>query len=1374
MIFLDKIGSFTVVKSICYPSDVNRLDRDNLFIIPTSNEADFHTIIDRFNSRSNMKIRLPKAILVPWKELLYYKTTKKRYQNKDYQNDIKMWKNKGYPKVASVASVLANYNGFVDNTKIIKSTIDLGYSTKNSIYFWKNIIRNYGTLHKHSFLVFCPDNMMVRATTASAITIKNGLNSHNLYLNFLMNLKINYPLMRTIIRESGMDIIITDYKWSFYISCNDLPEDSSVFWEKFFACARKLATGLDISEEELILEDEDNTLVDIEKESILKVAEKISSKNDITNTLGGDAIKIVGEVPDNEDEEIKNDKYTEQALIIARILKESTYTPDVNNDLNVSERLKKVTKRLQEIKKKNTTEIIANLEEKADNVMVSKKVHNSAGVMNEFKIADMDLEYAKIAKKNRIDIGEKFSKATTPLFLSNYKEKEDLTSADTKSKLVQYQFQSPTNTKEKHTFTVRVPELRDGKFLHVNGSDKVMVRQKMALPITKIKDKVLFTSYFGKMFIQATRGNLSKVSAKFKRWIKYLRKNYSFSILKKYFDFTPAYFEKIKTNDFGTELLEASRYMSRLTVGDNYIDLASTERDGRNVKIASIFGESYYATVNDEIEDSKGEVISFLKLITMCIAASEEPALREWDKIVNKKETTSMAYSEIVVMAKATPLIMVLIHYYDENLLPILDILKRDYNLEYKITPIDKKKPSKIYSDDEGSQLVFKNFVLDIKYNNVDNRVLLTYLQELDLTEYSSLKLNGIINEMYDSKHIMNMENYKDFFIDPVATASVMEDMGIPSDYGEALIYANSLLFNSDREITEVSLKNERMPSNEEIIQGVLYKNAANAYIDYSNKTKRGSTTATFSIEKNAVIKELLTLPNVEESSKLNPVQHVDKLLTISGKGISGVNEDRAYTHVKREWDKSFFGVMSDVSPFTKSSGVSLRLAVNPNINDMKGYFDTKKPEDVSKDEIMSVSETLGAFAQRHDSSPRLAMGMQQFNHLVGTEGSNPALVTYGMDESIVNLDSDFAHQMADDGQVIELNERYIKVKYNNLKDENKKPIEQVFNINKVERNAAKAKYVLNKMVLNKELKIKKGSKLHKGDILAYNPDFYQRVGEDITFKSGPIVYIALANIQNSFEDALFITVNLAKKLKAKTLKRIAVKLGPYSKIVEYADLGPIKPNDVVMKYAEDTGSAFFNKNIDASLLDDYLLKTKKCNYNGILRDVFVYYKLTDKELADLDPSIKKFMTNIDNYYNTKYNNKELATNIPGYEKNRVLDHTTRFKDARKNKVNGDSVDKGEILIEFYVETDMEFTIGDKVTIENTALKGVASKVVDEDYIPYGAKTKRKLNAVFSQYSPLSRMVYSLFLKGLLTEIMIQANKHIKEEILGIPSTNYD
>ena len=95
------------------------------------------------------------------------------------------------------------------------------------------------------------------------------------------------------------------------------------FWERFFACARKLATGLDISEEELILEDENSSsdAPDVEKESILKAAEKMSSQSDATNIVGGEAIKTIGEIPDNEDPDIKNDKYEEQAIIIARILK---------------------------------------------------------------------------------------------------------------------------------------------------------------------------------------------------------------------------------------------------------------------------------------------------------------------------------------------------------------------------------------------------------------------------------------------------------------------------------------------------------------------------------------------------------------------------------------------------------------------------------------------------------------------------------------------------------------------------------------------------------------------------------------------------------------------------------------------------------------------------------------------------------------------------------------------------------------------------------------------------------------------------------------------------------------------------------------------
>lgn len=1374
MIFLNKVGSYQLVKSICYPAKVNKLDHDNIFILPTVNEKEFLSITDRLKGNTNFKIRFPKVILLPYNEMIYYKSSKKKYMNKEYQKDVKDRKNRGFNKVAYNPELLHNFNGYIDVSNIIMDTINIKYTMANSYYFWYNIIKSRGVQHPNRYLLFTKDNMLVKLLSITSVKMTNGLNSKNMYLNFLFNMRYHFDIIRNLLIEENINLIFTDYKWTVYVNCNDIPSDSKEFFDSLFLNLKKLDTGILIEEDTVVdntmeFTDEDNSeeeIDDTESTRLIGAIEKIDNK-----LLGNKDTKLNDEIIEVADS--KNDtKMTkeEKQIEVAKKIADIIYDSSVTNTPEVSPRLLKVSKRYNDIKEKNLSEIINKLDEKADNILSKKEVKSINGHMKEFKIYNMDSQYEKIAKKNRIEIGDTFSKATTPLFMSNYKEKDDDKSYDTKSKLVSYQFQSPYKADEKHSFTVKVPTLRDGKFLHINGSDKVMVRQKLSLPVIKLKDQVLLTSYFGKIFIKLSRGNVSKKAAKFKRFIKFVRNKYTFDKLKRYFNFTPSYYGLKDSNYVGPELLEISRFISTITTPNGVFHLSK-----ENIKkahhnryyIGTLGTTNYYATANDEIEDENGKEVDILSFFSTLFHIDDD-IFNEWSKIVKKKESTAMSYSEIVILSRNTPLIMVILHAFDENLIEVLDLLKKDYRLEYKITPIDNKKPAKIFNDDEGDQFIFDGFTLDIKYNTLGNRCLLQYLKNIDLSHYKSLKLKGIIEESFDSRHIMNMENYRDFFIDDVATKGILEDMGISTNYGEMLLYANALLFEYDRTIKDTSLSNERMPSNAEIIQGVLYKNMANSFIDWSNKVKRGSTTAEFSVERDAVIKELLTLPNVEESSKLNPVQHLDKLLTISGKGVSGVNEERAYTAAKRQWDKSFFGIMSDVSPYTKSSGLSMRLAVNPNINDMKGYFDSKKPNNVDASEIMSVSETLGPFAQRHDSAPRLGMGMQQFNHLTGTEGSEPALVTYGMDESIANLDTDFTHIVKDDCKVIDKNERYIKVRYDNLKDDKGMPLEEVFNIDKVERNSAKAKYILNKMELNKNLNIKPGSKIKKNSILSYNKEFYKDCGGDIVFKSGPIAYIAIGSTKNSYEDALLITEDLAHKLRSKTLKRVAVKLKSRSKIVDNAEFGKIRPNDILLKYSEDTGSDFYNEKIDLSLLDDFLLKSEKSHYDGILRDIFIYYKMTDEEYASMDSTIKGFINRIKNYYDTKYKNSELGNNIQNYEKNRVLDHVTRFRDNRKNKVNGDTVDKGDILIEFYIETEQAFTIGDKVTLGNTALKGVCSKILPSEKAPVGVKSGRRIDAILSTYSPLSRMVYSLPIVGYLTECMKKINEHIKEDILEI------
>lgn len=1365
MIFLNKAGSYNLVKTMCYPMQTNRLDRGQLFFIPAPSEIEALQIMDKFKeNRSNVRLKLPKVVYLPYKEKLFYGAVAKMWVDKDYNNNVKDRKNRGYTKVTYMNPALSDYNGFIDYSIAIESLLSKAkYTLGNSIGFWRSILKPIDLPHHKKFLVFTTDNMRVKVNTINSITAKNGLNSSNLYLNFLFNLKFHYEDMVNLLRESDYSLIFTDYRFSLYVDNKDIPDDHKEFYTNLFAMLRRMKTGIEIDPEEgdgeFVEEDINNEEEqDIVTTELLDKVQKINEKG-IKNKENILTLVNEEEVADITSTNKKDQAAIENAIRINHLITESR----VRDLPAISERAKKVDKRYKEIKEKHLTEVIAELENNEMNLIEKKEVPVSkVKEYSEFKIENMDKQYEATAKKARVEMGDNISKGATPLFLSNYKEKEDETSVDNKCKSVSYTFQSPDNSKNSHSFTVRVPELRDGKFLHINGSDKVMVRQKMTLPITRLGNEVLFSSYFGKVFISVSRGNLSKPLGKIKRYFKYIRKKYKADVLGKYFDFTPAYFDLKNKNDVHEEILEVSRFCTRINVRDNYISFKDP-----NKEFAKIDNVIYTVDpVNNEITDKNGVSISLLDLFSKLLTGENDEVIKLWETIAKKKETTTMAYSNAKILSKDTPLLILILHAFDEILVDLLDILKEDYGLEYKMRFFKNgKKEPRLYSDDEGDQFVFDGFTLDVKYNGIPNRLLLQYLHEIDLSSYKNLKLKGLVESLYNSQHIINMENYRDYFIDNVATKQILDDMGIPSTWGEALIYCNNLLINYDRSIKEISLANERMPSNSEVIHGLLYKEMAEAMIDYSNKVKRGSKSATFSVEKDAVIKKLLVLPNVEESSKLNPIQHIDKTYTISNKGVNGINNERSYTSSKVAWDDSFYGIMSDVSPYTKSAGIAKHLAVNPNITDMKGYFKSKDPKEVTDSEIMSIAETLAPFAQKHDSAPRLAMLMSQYNHTVDVNGAEPALVTYGMDETMNELDTDFNFKMEDDGSIIEINDRFVKVRYDNLKDDKGRGLVRVFNIDKIERNSAKAKYILNKMELNPKINKKPGTKIKKGTVIAYNKNFYHNTGEEIVYKPGPIAWVALANNQSSHEDATVMNVRLAKKLGTTNLKRIAIKLHPRYKIVETANIGSIKPGDVIIKYSEDTGSDFYNSKIDLNLLDDYLLKIKKSNYKGSIRDIYIYYKLTQEEYENMDPTIVEFFNKVKNYYNKNFNSNNIALELAGYEKNRVVDHITKFSGSKKSKVNGDSVDNGEILIEFFIEVETPFSIGDKIIFGSSALKGVCSKIVKDEDSPYGDTTGRKIDAILSTYSPASRMIYSLFMNSSLMGCMMQINNEIRKKL---------
>ena len=1358
MVFLDTIPNGSLSRTMAYPDKTVRLDRDTLCIIPTDDEEIFYKICDRLKfGPSVLKIRLPKSVFIPKIGAYKVGAINIRYNNSKINDDLKVAKERGYTNSTYVAAAVKDFNVYVNTVKLVQKFNTIALSPINNITRWKSILNSHTMTHAHKYVVFTPDNTLVKITSMAQV-FKKDYKSNNLYINFLYNIIYNFEEFKSTF--NGYVFLFTDYKITFRL---DLSQMEDMKHQEIIALLFKNLKFLQMGVE--LIESTDGTneeIIDYNSAAI-QVASNI-----IDNVTTSDS-KLNNEKVNNEVNTIlqSDAKTKEKAEKIENILAKSVgkKTSPIED-----ERLRKIRNKQEVIQERNLTEILEKLEHTAEYVLTTKTITNTANKFNTFSIYDMDSQYEEVATKDRLDIGESFSNNAIPLYLTNYNEKKDMDSTDTKCKIVKFQFESPYNDSDKYSFSLRIPELRDGKFLHLNGSDKVMIRQKLAKPIIKLTDSVAFTTYYNKMFIVSTNGNLNKRTGKIKKYIKYLRKNYSNLVLGKYFDFTPGYFVHRYKNILGPELLEISRYFSVIKIDDdNYIDLSfNKERSDQfnqgSGRYVFAYINNFYYTCNphdDVIEmlDSSFDLISEVNILDVfgnLFDMSNDEIFSKFEGIRNSKGSDNIVYSHAKLLNQSIPLLTILLQVYESNLKLLLDRLVEDYNLEYKIILTEDKKEYKDVDKDDVDNLKFENFILQIKYNNTSNRTLLAPLLSYDLEAFDSLILNGIIEDTISSSNlIMYMENFRDLFIDPI-TKNVMIDLGLPDDYAGALIYCNHLLFNYDRTISDISLQNERMPANSEIIQGVMYKVMADAFVDYSNKKKRGSHRAEFSVERDAVINYLNELPNIEESSKINPVQHLDKTLTASNKGISGVNNSRSYTIPKRMWDESFYGVFSDTSPYNASTGISKHLAVNPNITDIRGYFKESNLEEVNPDQIMSVSESLGTFSQRHDSSPRTAMGMQQFNHLMGVQGAEPALVTYGMDESLAHLDSDFCHKLKMDGEVIFSNERYIKVKYINGEYE-------VFAIDEIERNSSKAFYIPNKMKLNSKINLEVGSKIKKGTIIAYNENVYKEYGNDIVFMSGPIVYVALANTKYSYEDAILVSQTLANKMAAKTLKRISIKLKPGNRIAySISRLGDIKAGDEIFKYSEDSGTNMLSDMYDLEELDDFLLKVKKSNYNGDIKDIYVYYKLTENEFNNMDPSIKAFMDKINKLYRVKFNTSDLEKDIPKYEQNRVIEHVTRFTDNRKNKVNGDTVDKGEILIEYFIEVEQNFSIGDKLTVGNTALKGIVSKVVDDVNRPTGVDSGRSVDALLSPYSPLSRMVYSLFMNGVLTECMIKINDELK------------
>ena len=611
-----------------------------------------------------------------------------------------------------------------------------------------------------------------------------------------------------------------------------------------------------------------------------------------------------------------------------------------------------------------------------------------------------------------------------------------------------------------------------------------------------------------------------------------------------------------------------------------------------------------------------------------------------------------------------------------------------------------------------------------------------------------------IFNQLFFKQYsqLTTFITYYNFFVDAI-TADVCDHYHIPNDISGMLIYASNLLADNNH-TSENNAALYRIRSSE-IIPAIIHYRLAFAISKYNNNVGSKSRGNSIAFNPNEVVNELLAVQNVEPMSALNPMVELHARENITKKGFKGVNSDRSYTQDKRTYEDSMIGKMSMSSPNNGTVGVTRQLVADPKIESVRGYTSTNGIDTNFNDlQLASFSELLTPGTVTRDDAIRTAIATSQTSHIVSTEGSQPVLISNGVDEIVpAYLTEEFSYVAREDGQVIDMNEDYMIIQYKSGK-------KKAINIgHKPSFNSGSGFYVDNKLQSNFEL----NDKFKQGDILAYHEKFFSKDSDGmVRMNVGPLAKVAFAGLYSTYEDAGLITTKMSKKLETKLSMMQSVKISAIDDIESIVKVGTeVEIGDPLIVFGlGDTGDksvdnflkAFQNK--DSNSVMDSAKRIIKAKHAGVVSDVRMY---TTKSMDKLSPSLFNIF---DEYFKNNIKKRKILDKHDKTNSVYKLDtlYSLPTEPLKGNTIKGQTCD---ILIEIYIEHADEASVGDKLVIYG-ASKQVLSEVIPEGMEPYTeTRPDEEVSLFVCPSAILKRMIPSLLITASGNKVLVELKRRI-------------
>lgn len=991
------------------------------------------------------------------------------------------------------------------------------------------------------------------------------------------------------------------------------------------------------------------------------------------------------------------------------------------------------------------------LERDSSNVPVetedkSKVMHTANENMKTIKFANFDKTYLdELYVKDLVSCFDMLKDKDSPFFITNIDIRDTSTNLDYKET---WTVKLKDEVGKNHTIKVDIPKFQDDRFMLINGTRFIILKQNFYNPLVKdTPDTVIVTTNYNKITVTRKATKSTNVIERI------------FTLIKKTGD------KKVFTT--GDSSMGNMRYISTLEYDELSRRLFKFESDGCMI----CFSRDWIIEKMPPAKDMKGN--EFLigtegnynilinedtgldrqgRTIAEIIYQHLSPSYKKiFDSIKGPKQSM---YVECKMAGEFIPVVVVLIMW--NGLKKTLDRMK----IKWKFDPKARRVPA------ANTGLRYVRFIDGIlEYQaGMFPELMLNGLEKLHPEKMkfedmeSEVGYEDFVYAQWGSYNGINeIAAFKEFLVDPI-TKQVCKDFSLPDDATGLMIHAVKLLADNAY-VSKASDKSYRIRSIE-MIPAILYGCIAQQYKAYVKSGRR----LPFTLNQRCVIQKLLAEKTVEPYSTLNPVVEVSKMHTVSTKGYKGSNSERSYDEEKRSYDPSAVGKLAISTSPDKNVGVNRNLVVEPTISNARGYREpVDDPEELKDVNVFSPTEMLTPGTARRDDPIRTAIAGKQSGHIVPTDGAVPGLVTNGYDEAIqFQLSDDFVITAEEDGEVIDVNMDlgFIMVRYKSGKT-------KAININpEIVKNSGAGFYLSNKLV---PTHTKVGEKFKKDEPLAYHPKYFQYSKlNGLRFSIGPLAKMAIMSSYNTYEDAGICTESFSEKMKTSIVYQEVGKFKKNNNILSMVKVGDhVNIGDTLIKFDQSVDDSELAKYLsklndeDADILEEESRSDVKTMHAGTVIDIKVYSLL---DPSNLSPSLGKIVKQYFDHGNAKkkYLN-EFDPNDSTMKAGYLLTDSTAPVKNRYNMIKGY---KGiDVLIEIYIEHSDTMGVGDKMALYGPN-KQIVSEVIPKGYEGYSEfRPDEEISILTAPGNIARRMTSSVIAIASANKVMIELKRKIKKDI---------